>query len=91
MDYNTLPYVILGDDVLIGNKELGEAYLQLIYDLGVDVSKLKTHKSLTTYEFAKRWIHKDIEITPFPLSSLKESCKRYYLLTNLLLQEEKKG
>lgn len=90
-DFASLKYVILGDYVLIGDKDIGEAYLQLISDLGIRFSKLKTHKSKTTYEFAKRWINNVSEVTPFPISSLKESGRRYYLLTNLLLQEEMKG
>jgi hypothetical protein len=45
---------VLGDDVLIGDREVGELYLEVIRDLGVDVSMAKTHISNTTCEFAKR-------------------------------------
>jgi hypothetical protein len=55
------------------------------------VSLSKTHKSNTFYEFAKRQVYKGIEITPFPISALKESISRHYMLVNLLLESEKKG
>nr|BCY26968.1 RNA dependent RNA polymerase [Nigrospora sphaerica mitovirus 3] len=84
-------YFLLGDDIIIGDKELGDAYLQLLPKLGVDYSPAKTHISDSVFEFAKRWFYKGEEITPFPLSALKESGKRYYLLTSLFAQEEGKG
>jgi hypothetical protein len=90
-DYSKLKYILLGDDILIGDPRVSDLYLSKINNLGVEVSLMKTHRSLTTCEFAKRWIHKGNEISPFPVSSLKESSKRYFLLTNLLLQEELKG
>lgn len=55
-DYKTLKYLVLGDDVLIGDKEVGEMYIDLIRKLGVDISKAKTHISTHFSEFAKRII-----------------------------------
>lgn len=40
--------------MLIGDREVGELYLKVIKDLGVEVSMAKTHISTTTCEFAKR-------------------------------------
>jgi len=90
-DWKTLRYTLLGDDVLIGDKEVGELYLQVITDLGVDVSLAKTHISLTTLEFAKRWIHKGQEISPVPISALKQVGRKYYLLAAFLIELESKG
>jgi hypothetical protein len=90
-DWKSLKYSLLGDDIVIANKEVAEMYLRVIRDLGVDVSPSKTHVSTTTYEFAKRWIHKGDEITPFPLSSLKENDRRYYTFVNLLIEVREKG
>lgn len=90
-DWKSLPYCLLGDDIVIGHKAVAEEYLSIISSLGVEISLQKTHISKTTYEFAKRWIHKDEEITPFPFHSLKESGKRYYSLINVLLESESKG
>jgi len=91
IDWRTLPYALLGDDIVIANKQVGERYHQLIKSLGVETSSLKTHKSKTFVEFAKRLFWHQEEITPFPISALKESHKRYYLLVNLFLEQEEKG
>jgi hypothetical protein len=81
-------YVILGDDVLIGDHRLKTRYIEVITRLGVTFSPLKTHSSSKFIEFAKRLVLNGVEITPFPISSLKESAKRYYLLVNLLFEQE---
>jgi hypothetical protein len=47
-------YVILGDDIVIGDDELAKAYLTRMYRLGVEISYEKSHTSTHTYEFAKR-------------------------------------
>jgi len=52
---------------------------------------LKTHKSQTFFEFAKRMFVKGQEITPFPISALKESSRRYYRLVNLFKEQERRG
>jgi hypothetical protein len=90
-DFSSLKYVLLGDDVLIGDKDVGELYLDIIRSLGVDVSLAKTHISPFLCEFAKRWIFKGQEISPFPVSALHNSGKRYYLLTNLMKETVAKG
>jgi len=86
-----LPYALLGDDIVIGNKEVAEAYLNVLSDLGVGVARDKTHVSPNLYEFAKRIIYKDAEISPFPISGLQEVQKANHLLCNLLITLEKKG
>lgn len=91
VNWKTLPYALLGDDIVIGDQRVAEVYLRVISELGVEVSKQKTHISSHSFEFAKRWIHKGEEITPFPLHSLKEDGKRYYSLVNLLIEVQSKG
>jgi hypothetical protein len=54
IEYSTAKYLVLGDDVLIGDVQLGESYLSFIKELGVDVSLAKTHISPSLCEFAKR-------------------------------------
>lgn len=66
-------------------------YLEIIQDLGVDVSLAKTHVSKNTCEFAKRWFHRGLEISPFPISALKNCGKKYYFLVALLMNMEGKG
>lgn len=91
VQYKTLRYCVLGDDIVIGHDKVAEEYIRLITALGVEISKAKTHVSKDFLEFAKRLAFKDGEVTPFPISALKESSKRYYLLVSLLLQEQRKG
>lgn len=66
-------------------------YRSLMLGFGVQISESKTHNSEHLYEFAKRLIYKGSEITPFPISALKESSKRNYLLVALLIETERKG
>jgi hypothetical protein len=89
--YKEAKYVILGDDVLIGDHSLAKLYKEMITNLGVDFSPLKSHESPTLFEFAKRYFVDGCEISPFPVSSIKESAKRYYLLVNLLDELTRKG
>jgi len=65
-------YMILGDDIVIKNNAVAEAYIKVIKGLGVEISLQKTHVSDDTYEFAKRWIQpkQSREITGLPLGGL---------------------
>jgi hypothetical protein len=91
INWKDLKYTLLGDDIVIADKVIAEEYLRVIQSLGVDVSMQKTHISSEICEFAKRWVYKGVEITPFPITALKESQKRYYSLINLFLESEVKG
>jgi hypothetical protein len=84
-------YVLLGDDILIGDHQLAEKYKEVISGLGVEFSKVKTYESKNFFEFAKRLFINGSEISPFPVSSIKESHKRYYLMVNLLSELANKG
>lgn len=66
-------------------------YLAVMESIGVEVSIPKTHRSSTFGEFAKRLFFRGEEISPFPLSALRQSTRRYYQLVNLLMEVEKKG
>lgn len=85
------PYVLLGDDIVIAHDDIAREYKAIIHDLGVECSTWKTHVSEHTYEFAKRWIHHDQEISPFSLAGLFEVRQRYNLFVNFLLQLESKS
>jgi hypothetical protein len=60
-------YILLGDDIVIYNDIVAEKYKEVINSLGVDCSPSKSHISVDTYEFAKRWFRNGIEISPIPL------------------------
>lgn len=68
--WKTLPYAMLGDDLVIGNQTVALEYCRLIRTLGVHWSKEKTHVSKHFFEFAKRFHWNDKNISPFPLSGL---------------------
>lgn len=89
--WKTLPYALLGDDIVIGDKDVGELYMKVIQSLGLEVSKLKTHKSDNFFEFAKRIFLNNEEVSPFPIASLAECSKSYSLLGTLIWELKRKG
>lgn len=68
-------YALLGDDIVINHHGVAHQYLALLSQIGVDVSETKSHVSEDTYEFAKRWIHRGLEVSPAPLGSLFEALR----------------
>jgi len=63
-------YILLGDDIVIKNDAVARKYMGLMERWGVEVSRNKTHVSKDTYEFAKRWVHNSVEISPLPVKGL---------------------
>lgn len=91
MPWGEAPYVLLGDDILIGDARLGEEYRRVITKLGVEVSAAKTYKSSGFAEFAKRLLFLGEEVTPFPVSSVYNAGGDSSLLVASMMGEEKKG
>jgi hypothetical protein len=85
-----LKYCLLGDDVLIGDTDTAQKYMEIMKNLGIEISMAKTHISPHFCEFAKRLIYRGVDISPFQLSSLKH-CNTSDLLTSLLISMEEKG
>lgn len=66
-----LDYAILGDDIVIGNKAVADAYLSIMHYLGVEINLSKSLVSeLGVAEFAKRLIKEDIDISPVSPKSI---------------------
>jgi hypothetical protein len=84
-------YKVLGDDVVINDKAVGETYLNYLSIFDIPVSLEKTMVSEDTYEFAKRWFIKGIEVSPFPVNGIFEESKHYFTLRNLLYTVNRKG
>nr|AAZ99833.1 RNA-dependent RNA polymerase [Thielaviopsis basicola mitovirus] len=63
-------YIILGDDIVIKDNDIARKYIGQMSKLGVAISMQKTHVSKDTYEFAKRWVHKGVEISGLPLKGI---------------------
>lgn len=61
-------YAVLGDDIVIADREVAQAYVRFMKDVGVGIG---FHKSLISNnlscEFAKRFFFKGKEVTPLPL------------------------
>jgi hypothetical protein len=75
LDIQFSRYALLGDDIVINHHDVAAEYRTLLSQIGVDVSDAKTHVSDDTYEFAKRWIHRGLEVSPAPLGSLFEAVR----------------
>jgi len=60
---------VLGDDIVIFNTKVAQRYLVIMKDLGVKINLVKSVVSKDTFEFAKRIIHRDSNLSP---ASFKE-------------------
>lgn len=89
LEWKTAKYTLLGDDILIGDRRLAEAYKAIIQCLGVQFSPIKTHESTKLLEFAKRLILNGKEITPFPVHAMRSASKFYQLLPVLYGERDK--
>nr|UPW42058.1 MAG: putative RNA dependent RNA polymerase [Xinjiang mito-like virus 40] len=63
-------YIILGDDIVIKNDEVAQMYIKWCGYLNVSISLNKTHVSVDTYEFAKRWFQRGDELTGIPFRGI---------------------
>jgi hypothetical protein len=81
---NFKEYILLGDDIVIYNDAVALSYKNLMQRLGVDTSPHKTHTSLTTYEFAKRWFHEGKEITGIQIRGFLDSISKYHLIYQMV-------
>jgi len=68
-------YVLLGDDIVIADRDVAKVYERLMLELGVEFSKTKTIVSDNLYEFASRIFLNGKEISPFSLRGVFESAK----------------
>lgn len=66
-------YMLLGDDIVIGDADVARNYTDIMGELGVPISFEKSLVSKDTIEFAKRLIHQGIDISPAPLRSWQEA------------------
>lgn len=57
-------YRILGDDIVIFHRGVASQYLAILSDLGVKTNLVKSVVSTTSFEFAKRFYHKGVNLSP---------------------------
>lgn len=78
-------YAIIGDDIIIANDQVADAYLALMNDLGVEINMTKSHRG-NVAEFAKRWIHPLLgELTPIGAGNILTVVRNRRLMPNLIL------
>lgn len=63
-------YALLGDDIVIWNASVARKYLNLLDDLGVEVSKTKSFQEGGLAEFAKAYYRLGEDLKPFSASVL---------------------
>jgi len=71
-DHNFATYELIGDDLVLTNRETYIRYLSIMRDLGVEVAPMKTYVSEgshITLEFAKKYCIMGIPVTPIPVRS----------------------
>jgi hypothetical protein len=67
-------YALLGDDIVIGDKRVADAYLVLMTDLGVSINMSKSVISTQgSLEFAKRIIISGKDLSPYGPKALTEA------------------
>lgn len=70
---------------------MARSYLKILEILGVETSPSKTYISSELCEFAKRLVHRGVEITPFPISSISNQSWSIPLVVAAIRGEERKG
>jgi hypothetical protein len=75
-------YLILGDDIVIFNRDVASQYLKIMCDLGVEINLVKSVVSTTSFEFAKRFIHQNQNLSPV---SFKEMDVASHNLDSLIM------
>lgn len=79
-------YWLLGDDIVIKSSSVAKQYQLVMSSLGVEISKLKTIRSSTLFEFAKRIFHRGEEISHWPVKAIADSANsKYYMLAATLI------
>jgi len=85
-------YALLGDDVVIANEEVAKAYHQLMtVTLGVEINLSKSLISSHSFEFAKRLITKEGEVSPVGAKNLLVALKSLKGIPSVLQDLINKG
>lgn len=83
-------YLVLGDDVVIANREVAIEYMSIMNSLGVEISTSKRIfpvKGFSGVEFASQYICNDVNLSPLPIGNLFEnSIERLFSLWTAILE-----
>lgn len=75
---------MLGDDIVIKDDDVALTYKKVLRKMGVETSEAKTHVSLDTYEFAKRWIQGSRELSGLPMRGIVDNIKNPFIVWFIL-------
>ena len=85
-------YAILGDDVVIADSAVAESYHNLMTKvLGVEINLSKSLVSKHTFEFAKRLVTLDGEVSPIGAKNLLVGLKSLKGIPSIFLDMVNKG
>lgn len=84
-------YCLLGDDLVIADPMVALSYKDIIESLGVQISEQKSLVSFDTFEFAKRLVVNNEEMTPFPLAAVVENAGSISALWSTLFVANDRG
>jgi hypothetical protein len=84
-------YSILGDDIVIHDRELALAYREFIEELGVSINEQKSIVSDNLIEFAKRHFLDNQEVSSISMKGLLSLHKSWAELSGFLLELENRG
>jgi len=87
VDWKQCPYMLLGDDIVIAHDAVAEKYKDLLSEIGVPFSLAKTHVSKHGYEFAKRIVTQETDLSPFPIAALYERRNSPIESVGIIVQE----
>jgi len=89
---NFTHYALLGDDIVIANNSVAKSYHTLMVTvLGVDINLSKSMISLNSFEFAKRIVTMDGEVSPVGAKNLLVGLKSLKGIPSILLDLVNKG
>jgi len=77
-------YVVLGDDIVIFDKDVANHYCVIMADLGVGINFAKSLVSKDSFEFAKRYYHRGEDLSPLSFRELDVASVSLYGLLSLL-------
>lgn len=86
-NWRRCPYMLLGDDIVIADDKVAEAYKDLLLEWDIPFNEAKTHTSFYGFEFAKQYIYKEQNISPFPISALYERRKSTFESVAIIVRE----
>lgn len=89
--YPTDQYILLGDDIVIYDDRVAKQYQEVISDLGVEISATKSHISIDSYEFAKRWFKAGREYSGVPINGILQCIENPIGLLEIIRQQVSRG